>query len=197
MAALLVKALHLTATGKSRSRTSRSATRSRPPSTDSRRPGWRSPVRRAASVRTARSPGPRPPAFLAKVMARTDGHPAAPAARQPGWRRHDPAGSAARGHDAPGPRRRDGHAGELHRRGRRGSRRAGRHHHVRLRPEPGDDHDDRDRQGLQRPARRRDRRRRPRHARRPGRPPDPVHEHVRPGAGLDDVVTARTRTTRR
>ena len=59
---------------------------------------------------------------------------------------------------------------------------------LRLRPEPGDDPDDGHGQGLQRPARRRARRRRARHARRPGRAADPVHEHLRPGPGLDDVA---------
>ena len=79
-----------------------------------------------------------------------------------------------------------GTPGELHRRGGRGRRRQGRDHHVRLRSRPGHDPDDRDRQGLQRQARCRPRRGRPRHARRPGRSPDPVPEHLRPGAGLDD-----------
>ena len=98
------------------------------------------------------------------------------------------AAGSARRHIATRSRGRDRHTGELHlpcgrRRGRRRRR-----HHVRLRPQPAHDRDERDRQGRQHVQRRRARRRRQGDPQRCRPAPHPVHEHLRPGADLDDLA---------
>ncbi len=64
---------------------------------------------------------------------------------------------------------------------------AGRRHHVPVRTGPGHHHHDGHREGPQRPPGRRAGRGRPRHTQRRRQAPHPVPEHLRRGAGLDDV----------
>ena len=117
-------------------------------------------------------------AFLQRALDLTPMTAAAADLGQSDGQCPDPDRGAAGRYVRPGPRGGHRDSGQLHVSGRGERSGPWRRHHVRLRPEPGDDRDERHRQGLQQQAGRRHRRRRPRHPRRAERPTDPVHEHV-------------------
>ena len=133
MAALLVKALHLTATGSGHFKdVPKSHT-------------FASAIDRLATAGLAITcgsrqllPGPQAHAGGDSRVPRQGhranlGHAAASAPGNPGGATIPPEGQLV-DTSPPGPRRRHRHAGELHRRSRRGRGRQGRDHHVRLRP---------------------------------------------------------------